>query len=153
VGKKGGNVSDIEVHGPIDFVLIEFEADKLTGAVADALLDLVDRGLVRIYDLLVVEKDADGTFSVIDISELGPGELGGLTVFAGANSGLLGDEDLEEAANALEPGTVAVLIVYENAWARPVVAAVRDSGGEVVASERIPASAILEALDAVEAAN
>ena len=150
--EKGDGVSELDVHGPIDFVLIEFPADRMTGEAADALLDLVDRGIVRIYDFLVVEKLEDGSFAAIDISQAGD-QLGGFAVFAGASSGLLDDDDLAEAASAMEPGTVAVLIVYENAWAIPVIAAARANGGELVASARIPADALMEALDAVEAAS
>ena len=141
-----------DVYGPIDFVLIEFQADKLHGAAAEALLDLVERGIVRVYDLLVIKKEADGTFSGINIEDLGEA-AGGFTAFSGVRSGLLGDEDLAEAANALEPGTVAALIVYENTWARPFVAAALESGGQLVASARIPGTVVMEALDALEAAD
>lgn len=144
-------MSDVDVHGPIDFVLIEFPGDRLTGKAADALLDLVDRGIVRIYDLLAVRKDEDGTFSGIDITDLATDALGGFTAFSGARSGLLGDDDLAQAAEAMEPGTVAALIVYENAWAIPFVAAARDAGGQLVASARIPAQDVMDALDALEA--
>ena len=140
-----------DIHGPIDFVLIEFPADRLGGATAAALLDLVERGIVRIYDLLVIEKFVDGTFAGLDISALDDSHLGGLTAFAGARSGLLGEDDVAEAAEALEPGTVAALIVYENSWAIPFVAAARSEGGELVAGARIPAQAINDALDALEA--
>lgn len=144
-------MSDADVHGPIDFVLIEFPGDRLTGGAADALLDLVDRGIVRIYDLLAVRKDDDGTFSGIDITDLSTDTLGGFTAFSGARSGLLGDDDLAEAAEAMKPGTVAALIVYENAWAIPFVAAARDAGGQLVASARIPAQDVMDTLDALEA--
>lgn len=142
-----------EVHGPIDFVLIEYPGDRFTGEGAEALLDLVDAGIVRIYDILMVRKDADGTFEGINVEDLGADEIGSFTAFAGARSGLLGDDDLAEAANALEPGTVAALIVYENAWAIPFVAATRRAGGQLVASARIPADTVMEVLDAVDAAS
>jgi uncharacterized membrane protein len=143
-------MSEADVHGPIDFVLIEFPGDRLTGAAADALLDLVEQGIVAIYDLLVVRKEEDGTFSGIDVSELSADALGGFTAFSGARSGLLGDDDLADAANAMKPGTVAALLVYENVWARPFVAAAREAGGQLVASARIPAQDIMDALDALE---
>jgi hypothetical protein len=148
--------TEAEVHGPVDFLLLEMRAEKMTGEAGRALLDLVERDIVRIYDLLVIRKDADGTFSGVDITDLSSDDLGGFTAFAGARSGLLGDDDLAEAANAIEPGTVAALIVYENSWAIPFVAAARDAGAEVVASARIPASVLndaLDDLDAAEAAN
>jgi dihydroorotase-like cyclic amidohydrolase len=143
-------MADLNVHGPIDFVLIEFPGDRVTGAAATALLDLVDRGIVRVYDLLVVRKDDDGTFSGIDIDDLSADTLGGFTVFSGARSGLLDDDDVARAAEAMKPGTVAALIVYENAWAVPFVAAARDAGGQLVASARIPAQDVMDALDALE---
>jgi hypothetical protein len=143
-------MSDSVTHGPIDFVLIEFAGDRLTGGAADALMDLVDRGIVRVYDLLVIRKDSDGSFSGIDISDLSADRVGGFTAFAGARSGLLGDDDLRQAADAMAPGTVAALIVYENSWAIPFVAAARDAGGQLIASARIPAQDVMDALDAVE---
>lgn len=136
-----------DVVGPVDFLLLEFGADaRLDGSAAAALLDLVDRGMVTVLDLLVVQKDGDGTFSGIEIDDLSADAVGGIVAFAGARSGLLGDEDLAEAADALEPGTIGALIVYENTWARPFVAAVHHTGGQVVASARIPADAVNEAL-------
>lgn len=139
-----------DVHGPIDFVLIEFTGDRLTGGPADALVDLVDRSVIRVYDLLVVRKDYDGSVTGVDISDLSADAVGGFTVLAGARSGLLGDADARQAGDAMEPGTVAALIVYENVWAIPFVAAARDAGGEVIASARIPAQDIIDALDAIE---
>jgi hypothetical protein len=143
--------ADGTVHGPIDFVLIEFPGDRLTRAAADALMDLVDRGIVRVYDLLVIRKEDDGSFSGIDVSDLSEDHVGGFTAFAGARSGLLDDDDVHQAADTMKPGTVAALIVYENAWAVPFVAAARDAGGQVVASARIPAQDVMDALDALEA--
>jgi hypothetical protein len=137
-----------DVHGPIDFVLLEFPGDKLTGEAAPALMDLVDRGVIRLYDLLVISKSADGAIEVLELTD--PDGLDGFTYFAGARSGLLGDEDVREAAEAMKPGTVAALIVYENTWAVPFVAAARDSGGELIASARIPAADVMAALDALE---
>jgi len=144
--------TDSDVLGPIDLLVIEWREENMTGEAAAALLDLVERGIVRIFDLLVVRKDADGTFSGIDIEDLSADDLGGFVAFSGARSGLLGDDDIAEAANALEPGTMAALIVYENTWAVPFVRAAHDIGAQVVASVRIPASDVLEALDALEAA-
>jgi hypothetical protein len=142
-------VTDQDVHGPIDFVLFEFPGDtQPTGQVIDALTDLVDRDIVRIYDLMVVRKDEDGTFEGVDLASMG--DAGGFVAFAGARSGLIGDDDVRQAADAMEPGTIAALIVYENAWAVPFVAAARDQGGQLIASARIPAQDIMDALDAIE---
>ena len=146
-------VTDEDIHGPIDFVLIEFQGDHLTGEAGAALLDLVDAGTIRIWDLLIVTKTADGTVEGINIEDLDADHLGSFTAFAGANSGLLGAEDAEEAGHALEPGTVAALIVYENLWAIPFVRAARAAGGQLVASARIPADTVIEVLDAADAAS
>lgn len=143
-------MSDTGVHGPIDFVLIEFPGDRVTGAAADALMGLVERGIIRVYDLLVIRKADDGTFAGIDVSDVSANNVGGFTAFTGARSGLLSDDDLRQAADAMEPGTVAALIVYENSWAVPFVKAARDAGGEVIASARIPAQDVMDALDALE---
>jgi hypothetical protein len=146
--------SDLQdVHGPIDFLLLEGRVENMTGEAAAAILDLVERGIVRIYDILVVIKETDGTFSGINLADLSQDGLGGFAAFAGARSGLLGDDDLAEAADALQPGTVGVLIVYENAWAIPFVAAARKVGAQVVASARIPADAVMAALEGLEAAD
>jgi hypothetical protein len=141
-----------DVHGPVDFVLLEFPRDRLTGEASRALIDLVERGIVRIYDLIVISKDSDGTASMLELTDLGPG-AGGFAYFAGARSGLLGDEDMQEAAAAMTPGTVAALIVYENSWAIPFVAAARNSGGELIASARIPAPDVMAAVEALEKTN
>lgn len=140
-----------QVHGPIDFVLLEFPSDRLTGRAGDALLDLVDRGIVRIYDLLVIQKAEDGSVSGLTVADLSADQLGSFNVFVGAQSGLLGDDDVAEAGNALEPGTTAAMILYENTWAVPFVAAALDSGAQVVASQRIPATVVMDALEALEA--
>jgi hypothetical protein len=144
------------VVGPVDFILIEAREENLNGEAAAALLDLVERGIVRIFDLLIIRKDADGSFSGIDITDLDAESFGGFAAFSGARSGLLGDDDLAEAADALAPGTVAALIVYENTWAVPFVTAARNAGAELIASARIPADVlndVLDELDAAEAAS
>lgn len=143
-------MSEIEM-GPIDYVLVEWPGRQPNGEVAPHLVDLVDRGLIRILDLAFVAKDEDGTVSGLELADLGDGAAE-LEVFAGASSGLLSDDDLTEAAAALEPGTAAALLVFENTWAAPFAAAVRRSGGQLVASGRIPVEDVLAALDAAEAA-
>jgi hypothetical protein len=137
-----------DVHGPVDFLLIEFPRDRLTGAASQALMDLVERGVIRLYDLMVISKNLDGSVEALELDD--PEGVDGFAYFAGARSGLLANDDVREAAGAMEPGTVAALIVYENTWAIPFVAAARDSGGEVIASARIPAGEIMDALDALE---
>jgi hypothetical protein len=139
--------------GPVDIVIIGFPPDApMTGDSIPIFLDLVDRGIIRVLDVLFVQKDADGTFSGFDIADLDADKAGDLTVFAGATTGLLDADDVAAAAGEIEPGTAAVLIVYENRWAAPFVASVRRNGGEVIASQRIGAQQLLDALDAAEAA-
>jgi dihydroorotase-like cyclic amidohydrolase len=139
-----------ELHGPVDFVLLEFPRDRLTGEASQALLDLVERGVIRLYDLLVISKNEDGSVEVLELGD--PSGVDGFAYFSGARSGLLGDDDVDEASSAMRPGTVAALIVYENSWAIPFVAAARNSGGELIASARIPAPVVMEALEAMDSA-
>jgi len=137
--------------GPIDYVLIEWPGRQPTGEAAPILADLAERGIIRVLDLAFITKDEDGTVAGLELSDLG--EQGKeLMVFEGASSGLLGDDDIEEAATALEPGTSAALLVFENSWAAPFATAVRRSGGQLVASGRIPVQAVLAALEAAEEA-
>jgi hypothetical protein len=138
------------VPGPIDYILVEWTGAQPNGEALPHLIDLVDRGLIRILDLVFMTKDGDGTVTVLEIGDLGAG--GEFAAFEGASSGLLGDDDLDQAGDVLEPGTSAALLVYENSWAAPFADAVRGSGGELVASGRIPAQDLIDALDAAEAA-
>jgi hypothetical protein len=140
-----------DVHGPIDFLLLEFPGDRLTGSTARALMDLIERGTVRVYDLMVIGKRRDGSVYQVDLQDPSAEQLGGFIEFAGARSGLLGEDDVREAAGAMRTDTVAALVVYENTWAIPFVAAARENGGEVIASARIPATDVMDALEALEA--
>lgn len=142
--------TDMEM-GPIDYLVIEWPGRQPTGEAAPYLIDLVDRGLIRILDLAFIAKDEDGSVTRLEIADLGD-QVEEYAVFAGASSGLLSEEDTDEAAAVLEPGTSAALLVYENAWAGPFAAAVRRSGGQLVASGRIPTQALIAALDATEPA-
>ena len=142
----------IDEMGPIDYVVIEWPGRQPTGEVAPHLIDLVDRGIIRILDLAFITKDEDGVVAGLEIADLGE-NVQEFAVFEGASSGLLGTDDTTEAAKALEPGTSAVLIVFENSWAAPFATAARRSGGQLVASGRIPVQAVLAALDAAEAAS
>jgi hypothetical protein len=136
--------------GPIDYLLIEWPDRQPTGEAMPYLVDFVDRGLIRILDLAFIAKGEDGSVAALEISDLGD-EVEAFAVFEGASSGLLSDEDFEEAGGALEPGTSAALLVYENSWAGPLAGALRRSGGQLVASGRIPVQDVLAALDAAEA--
>lgn len=141
----------LEEMGPVDYMVLEWDGEQpVTGEVMPLLLDLVDRGVIRILDLAFLSKGRDGSVATLDFAELTQ-QSSGLAEFEGASSGLLGQDDLEEAATALEPGTVAGVLVWENRWAAPVAVALRRSGGQLVASGRIPVQAILASLDASEA--
>ena len=144
---------DLDEMGPIDYIVVEFPGSKMNGEAFPHLVDLVDRGIVRILDLVFVSKDLDGSVKGIAIADFDDdGELD-LAVFEGASSGLISDEDIEEAGGILEPGSSAGILVYENVWAGPFAAAVRRGGGQLVASGRIPIQAMLAALEAADAAD
>lgn len=145
-------MSDDELNemGPIDYVLVEWPGRQPNGELAPHLVDLVDRGLIRILDLAFIAKGEDGSVAGVELADLG-GEVAELAVFEGAASGLLHDDDIARAGEVLEPGTSAALLVYENTWAAPFATAVRRSGGQLVASGRIPAEDVIAALDAAEA--
>jgi hypothetical protein len=144
--------ANAEPLGPVDIAVIGYPADApMTGEAVPLLLDLVDRGIVRVLDVLFVTKDENGMFSGFEAKDLDATSVGDFTVFEGASSGLLGDDDAATAADAIEPGTSAVLIVYENRWAAPFAAAVRRNGGVLIDFQRIPAQDLIDALDAAEA--
>jgi uncharacterized protein DUF6325 len=152
---RGETVSEeqLDEMGPIDYVVLEWQGELPTaGEVQPLLLDLADRGIIRILDIAFLTKDEDGSVSALDVGDLKQ-VAAAFAEFEGASSGLLGYEDIEEAAAALDPGTSAAVLVWENRWAAPVAAALRRSGGQLVASGRIPIQAVLAALDAVEATN
>ena len=140
---------DFEEMGPIDYIVLEWPAQQPTGEVGPMIIDLVDRGIIRILDIAFMAKGEDGSVAALDLGGLNGGGQG-FEEFEGASSGLLGQDDLEEAASVLEPGTSAAILVWENRWAAPVAVALRKSGGQLVASGRIPVQAILASLDAVE---
>jgi hypothetical protein len=139
---------ELDEMGPIDYLVVEWPGRQPTGEAAPYLLDLVDRGLIRILDLAFIAKDEDGSVARLEIADLGDE----FAVFVGASSGLLSDEDTDEAAAALDPGASAALLVYENTWAAPFATAMRRSGAQLVASGRIPIQALLASLDTAEAA-
>jgi hypothetical protein len=145
------NETDLSEMGPIDYVLIEWPDRQPDGRAVPYLVDLVDRGIIRLLDLTFITKGEDGSVAAMEIADLGDGAEE-FAVFEGASSGLLTDDDTDEAAGALEPGTSAALLVFENSWAAPFATAVRESGGQLVASGRIPIQAMLAALEAAEAA-
>jgi uncharacterized membrane protein len=140
----------LEDMGPIDYVVLEWPGRQPKGEVAPMILDLHDRGIIRIIDVALMVKGEDGSVAAVDLGAAN-GDSAGFSEFEGATSGLLGQDDLEEAAEALAPGTSAAVLVYENRWAAPVAVALRRSGGQLVATGRLPVQAVLAALEAAEA--
>jgi hypothetical protein len=142
----------IENLGPIDYLLIEFPGDKTVGEGLHLLLDLVDRHIIRIFDLVFLRRSADGETTILSPSEIeGDGSLD-MSHFEGARSGLFGDDDLQAIAEVVNPGCGAAVLMYENTWAAPLAVALRRGGGQLVASGRIPVQSLLAALDATEPA-
>jgi hypothetical protein len=141
---------DLDSVGPIDYLVVEFPGARLTGEALPLLLDLVDRGIIRILDLVFIRKDADGSLVVLEIGDLdGDGRLD-FQVLQGASSGMLGRDDVEQAATVVQPGSAAGIVIYENVWAAPFVGALRRAGGELVAAGRIPLEDLVATLDATE---
>ncbi|MDN5762224.1 MAG: DUF1269 domain-containing protein [Microlunatus sp.] len=149
--RKATMSTELDEAGPIDYLVVEFPGNKMTGEGLPLLVDLVDSGIIRILDLIFVKRETDGSVAAMEIADFdGDGTLD-LAVFEGASSGLLGQDDIDEATSAVEPGSAAGILVYENTWAAPFAAALRRSGAQLVASGRIPTQAILAALDDAEA--
>ena len=139
--------------GPVDIAVIGFPPDApMTGDAMPLFLDLVERGIIRVFDVLFVLKTEDGSFAGFEARDLDDKGVGDFAVFEGASSGLLGHEEMEAAAEAIDPGTGAVVIMYENRWVAPFAAAVRRNGGELIAHERVDMADLVAAVDAAEAA-
>ncbi|MEU6866184.1 DUF6325 family protein [Streptomyces sp. NPDC046876] len=138
--------------GPIDYLVVEFPGSHLTGEGMPLLVDLVDRGIIRILDLAFFMKDEDGTVRGLEIADVTGDGRPDLTVFEGVSSGLLGEEDLSEAGSLLQPGDSAAVLLYENLWAAPLAAALRRADARMIASGRVPVQDVIDALDALESA-
>jgi Family of unknown function (DUF6325) len=140
--------------GPIDYLVVEWTGDKQpNGEAFPLLVDLVDRGLIRVLDFAFVRRDADGGVVGVTIDDLDMSGSPEIAIFEGASSGLLGQDDFDEAGRAIEPGSAAAILVYENTWAAPFATALRRGGAQLVANGRIPVKAIIAALDETEGAN
>ncbi len=133
--------------GPIDYMVVEFPAgeQRFSGAMAEELASLVESGLIQVLDLLVLVKDEDGGLEAYEIEDLG--DLGALQALEGELAELLALDDVEHLAAAMLPGSAAGVVVWENSWAAPFAVAARKSGGQLIASGRIPTQAILAAVE------
>jgi hypothetical protein len=146
-------VAEEQTLGPVSYVIVEFPGNKMTGEGFPILLDLVDRGIVRILDLKFITKDTDGSVRGLELMDLDQDGTFDVAVFEGASSGMIDESDIAEAASAIEPGSSAGVLIFENRWATPFVQALRQGGAELVAAGYIPQDALLESLDATEAAS
>jgi len=136
--------------GPISYLIVEFPGNKMTGEGLDVLVDLVDRGIVRVLDLLFVARDDDGSTRMIELSDIdNDGELD-LAVFEGASSGILDESDMADAASVIEPGSSAGVLIFENRWAVPFTQALRRGGAQLVAAGYIPHDDLAASLDATD---
>jgi uncharacterized membrane protein len=133
--------------GPVDLAVIRFTGNNFTGEVAPALLDLVQAGTVRVYDALLVTRGTDGNVDSLEIGDLGPDLQPAFVAVNGAvGAGLLDPDDVNDVGEGLEPGTSALLLVFENTWAAHFSGACRRAGGELVDIARIPAQAVADTL-------
>lgn len=137
----------VDELGPVDWIVVEFPGSKFKGEIIPNLEDLVARGTVRVLDLLLIKKGQDGTLDFYELTDLDESEVGGLRAYETELAMLLSESDVAAVAEAVEPGSTAALLVWENAWAAPFASAVRHAGGQLVASGRIPVQALLAAIE------
>lgn len=147
--------TELDEFGPVDYLVVEFPAGKseFTGEMASTLSDLVDGGLVRVLDLLILRKEEDGSFDGFELSDLDDSEVGELRAFERDVAELLSEEDVVAIAEAMEPGSTAAVLVWENSWAAPFASSVRRAGGQLVATGRIPIQAIIGLIEEDERAD
>jgi hypothetical protein len=137
----------VDELGPVDWIVVEFPGSRFKGEIIPALEDLVQRGIVRILDLLIMKKDDDGNLEAFELSDLDDSELGSLRSYETELAMLLSEDDVNAVAAAVEPGSTAAVLVWENSWAAPFASAVRRAGGQLVASGRIPVQALLAVIE------
>ena len=153
MSNDGNQTGPVDEMGPIDFLVVEFPGSRFTGEGLPLLVDLADRGTIRILDLVFIQKGQDGSVARLRPEDVQPDQRAALAVFEGASSGLLNQEDLDATGAVIEPGSAAGVLVYENRWAAPLAVALRRGGAQLVASGRIPVQGLLAALDAADAAD
>jgi hypothetical protein len=139
---------DADALGPVDWIVVEFPGARFDGSVLPILVDLEERGIIRVLDLVVIKKDADGGLEFFELTDLDESEIGGLRDDERQLALLLSEDDVVNVAAAVEPGSAAAVLVWENTWAAPFGSAVRKVGGQLVASGRIPVQALLAAIEA-----
>ncbi|MGZ4357306.1 MAG: DUF6325 family protein [Gaiellaceae bacterium] len=141
-------VEDVDTLGPVDWIVVEFPGSRFDGTIMPILVDLEERGIIRVLDLVVLKKDEDGSLETFEVSDLHESEIGGLRDDERQLAMLLSEDDVLNVAAAVEPGSAAALLVWENRWAAPFASAVRKADGQLVASGRIPVQALLAAIEA-----
>ena len=148
-------LSSVDVLGPVDYVVVEFPAEEanFSGEMAEELTSLVDRELIRVLDLVLLRKESDGSVEVAELAEVDESDVGPLAALEADLAMLLAAEDVEEIGKALEPGSIAAVLVYENSWAGPFAASIRRAGGQLIANGRVPTQALLAAIEADQATN
>jgi hypothetical protein len=143
-------MQDLEEMGPVDYLVVEFPSGRLSGEGFPLLVDLVERGVIRVLDLVFVRKRADGRVDGVQVADLDHDGTLDVAVFEGVSTGLVDADDLAEAGEVVAPGSAAAILVYENRWAAPLAVALRRGGGQLVASGRIPVQALLAAVERTE---
>jgi hypothetical protein len=139
---------NIDELGTVDWIVVEFPGSKFTGEIAPILKDYVDRGLIRILDLLILKKDNEGNLEAFETADLDDSEIGELRSYEAELAMLLSEQDVADLAQTIEPGSTAAVLVWENRWSAPFGAAVRRAGGQLAASGRIPVQAVIAAIEA-----
>jgi hypothetical protein len=142
--------SELDVLGPVDYLVVEFPADRanFSGEMAAELRSLVDRELIRVLDLVIVRKDSDGSVEAAELADVDESNVGELAALEADLAMLLAEEDVEEIGTVLEPGSIAAVLVYENRWAGPFASSIRRSGGQLVANGRVATQALVAAIEA-----
>ena len=139
---------DVDELGPVDWIVVEFPGSKFNGEIAPTVADLEERGIIRVLDLLLIRKDDEGSLEAFEITDLDESEAGQFRAYEDALAHLLSEDDVTALAAAIDPGSTAAVLVWENLWAAPFASAVRHAGGQLVASGRIPIQALLAAVEA-----
>ena len=147
-GDRGAN--EPEAMGPISYLIVEFPGSRMTGEGFPLLVDLVDRGAIRILDLVFVTRDVDGSMRALALQDLDRDGQIDLSVFEGVSSGLLDESDIADATAVIQPGSSAGILIFENRWATPFIEALRRGGAQLVAAGYIPQDTLVASLDATE---